>query len=160
MIRVPLPSGAYISRSITPLDDELATIELCKKERDKLAIPIWGEEAWIAILHVPARSVTRARKETRTPANGITLREREGRTPYYIVSWYEYPDPGGSPRIESQTHGKRLPRKKKTKTFSFGTPNARFARQETALRNAKKYLAAMRRKHHVFVHSTNNEVAD
>lgn len=115
---------------------------------------------WIAILRVPARSVTRARKEPSTPANGITLREREGRTPYYIVTWYEHPGAGVSPRLESQTHGKRLPRKKRTKTFSFGTPTARFAKQETALSNAKKYLEAMRHKHHVFIHCTQNEEKD
>lgn len=42
MIRVPLPSGKYITRSVEPLPNELDTIERCKDVRDQLAIPIWG----------------------------------------------------------------------------------------------------------------------
>ena len=135
MIRVPLPSGKYITRSVEPLPKELDTIERCKDFRDQLAIPIWGVKRWREILSVPARSVTRPRKESNTPYNGVQLIQRVGKADYYEVCWYELDQRFGVGE-ESQTHGKRLPRRRRTKKFSFGTPNARYYSQELALQEA------------------------
>ena len=135
MIRVPLPSGKYITRSVEPLLNELDTIERCKDVRDQLAIPIWGAKRWREILSVPARSVTRPRKDTNAPHNGVQLIQREGRADFYQVCWYEL-DTREIKMVESQTHGKRQPRRLRSKRFSFGTPNARFYSQDLALAEA------------------------
>tara|TARA_R110002051_G_scaffold309855_5_gene382729 strand:+ start:1246 stop:1743 length:498 start_codon:yes stop_codon:yes gene_type:complete len=152
MVRIPLPSGKYITRSVTPEGDELSTIAKCKEVRDALAIPIWGKEEWHKILSVPARSTTRPRVNPTTPYNGVVLKERPGKASRYEVAWYELDIPDGSV-IESQTHGKRVPRKKKVKTFSFGTDKARFTRQEDALSAAIALAKTVQAQHYSVIHS-------
>ncbi len=151
MIRVPLPSGDYITRSVAPVDDELSTIQKCKEVRDALAIPIWGEAAWRKMLSVPARSTTRPRANSTSPYNGVVLIERPGHAAYYAVAWYELEIPDGV-TIESQTHGKRLPRKKRVRTFSFGTERARFSKQEEALLEAIAWAKKVQSEHYSVVH--------
>lgn len=143
MVRVPDKSGGYSAFSVRPYanEDEHNLLERCRKLRDGIGIPIWGEEKWWNILRFPARSSTKPRKGTRSPYNGVSLIERPNSAPYYSASWYEV-DPEQDPISESQTHGKRVPRKKRRKTFSFGTPNARFSTEEEALRSAIAFIKA------------------
>lgn len=151
MIRVPLPSGDYITRSVAPVEDELSTIQKCKEVRDALAIPLWGEEAWRKMLSVPARSTTKLRASSKSPYNGVELNERPGKAARYVVTWYELDIPDGI-TIESQTHGKRLPRKKKVRTFSFGTERARYSSQEEALLEAIAWAKKVQSEHYSVVH--------
>jgi len=151
MIRIPLPSGKYLTRSVIPLEDELETIQKCKTERDKIAIPIWGEERWRQILTVPARSVTRPRKDPTTPYNGVQHQERPGRANRYITTWYEVEQQPGA-LIESQTHGKRLPRKKRSADFSYGTDRAMFADEEQAKEAAIKLAMKKQAEAYVVIH--------
>lgn len=152
MVRIPLPSGKYITRSVIPENDELTTLSKCKQKRDAIAIPIWGEEAWHRILSVPSRSTTKPRKNPKTPYNGVMLIERPGRAPHYIVSWYEL-NISDECFVESQTHGKRLPRRLKTKAFSYGTERAKFSRQEEALKEAIDWAKKMQSKNYSVIHS-------
>lgn len=151
MIRVPLPSGSYITRSVSPLTDELDTIKECKRVRDQLAIPIWGAKRWSEILSVPARSVSRPRKQPKTPFNGIQLIERKGRSAHYLVTWYELDEEGSLP-TESQTHGKQYPRRPRRKAFSFGTKTARYASQQVALDEAVAFAKRKQRQAYSVIH--------
>ncbi|WP_144408666.1 hypothetical protein [Halomonas sp. KO116] len=156
MIRIPLPCGKYITRSVNPLEDELETIQKCKAERDKIAIPIWGEERWRQILTVPARSVSRPRKDPTTPYNGVQHQERPGRANRYTTTWYEVEHHPGT-LIESQTHGKRLPRKKRSADFSYGTDKAMFADKEQAKEAAIALAKEKQSEVYVVIHGGDDE---
>lgn len=141
MVRVPEKDGGYRSFSVRPYENEpeLHLLERCRKLRDGIGIPVWGEEKWWNILRFPARSSAKPRGNPSTPHNGVSLVARPNAAPYYSASWYEA-DPEQDPTKESQTHGKRVPRKKRRKSFSFGTPNAKFHTEEEALRAAIAFI--------------------
>lgn len=153
LIRVPLRDGRYISRSITMREGE-CEIELlarCRALRDAIAIPIWGAAKWNQILRVPKRSVTKLREDSKTPYNGIQLIEQSPWASYYSASWYEFDGPEKM-LAEAQSVGHRMPRRKRTKTFSFGTPHARFPSDEAALAAAIEFIKQKQQEQYVVVH--------
>ena len=139
MVRIPLPGGGYITRSVTPCASETQTLEACKRRRDAIAVPIWGVGRWRQMLAVPARSAARPRKHSASGCNGVYLEKRQGRAPAWVAVWYE-PENRDAAVAESQTHGKRKPRRRRVARFSFGTPLARFSTSATA------YEAAVERR--------------
>jgi len=146
MVRVPKPEGNYITRSVTPMVDELTTLKKCKDLRDSIGIPIWGEVRWQEILSVPYRSVSKPRKKTATPSkprNGVALVERRNGFAW-VARWCEPFDAstGSEHQVfkESITRGKQVPRRERSAWFSFGGERSRFSTSEEA------YAAAVERR--------------
>lgn len=152
MVRVPEKDGGYRSFSVKPRkgETEIALLARCRLLRDSVGIPIWGEEKWWNILRFPARSSTKPKRGSKTPYNGVSLVERPGWASYYAASWYEV-DPSHDPTKESQTHGKRVSRKKRRKTFSFGTKNAKYDSSEAALQAAIEFVESKQEEVYVLV---------
>lgn len=84
---------------------------------------------------------------TKNPVNDARriLVEREGWAPYWLVSWCELDTVAIG---ESRTHGRRPPRRKRRKTFSFGTSNAQFSSSEAAYAAAVAYRDEVQRRHY------------
>lgn len=152
LIRIPQKDGSYISRSITMKVDEseLDLLARCRSLRDALALPIWGAEKWEQILRVPKRSVSKIHKGSKTPYNGVQLIEHSRWASYYIAAWYEFDGPD-TMLIEAQSEGRQMPRRKRSKTFSFGTTTARFSSQEAALAAAIEFIKEKQAESYVVV---------
>lgn len=71
--------------------------------------------------------------------NGVSLVERPNSAPYYSASWYEV-DPENDPAQETSHAGNRIPRKKRRKSFSFGTSKAKYHTQEAAKEAAIAFI--------------------
>lgn len=145
MVRVPLPSGRYITKSMPVLSRERDTLSACIRERDRIGVAIWGAKRWREMLAMPNRSVAKHRKGRVTPRTGVQLVDRPGRAPCWVASWYE-PEAGVEHRPASPRKGKAQPRRKRRKSFSFGTPHARFSSSEAALAEAVALREQMERR--------------
>jgi len=145
MIRVPLPSGRYVTKSLTPMPTERETLAACIEERDRIGMAIWGAKRWREMMAVPKRSVAKHRRERVTPRTGVQLDERPGRAPCWVASWYE-PENGGVTLPDQPGKVASAPRRKRSKSFSFGTPHARFSSSEAAFAEAVSLREAMERR--------------
>lgn len=145
LVRVPLPSGKYMTKTIKPSDHELETYNRCKEKRDALGVSLWGERRWRLILSVPSRSVSRPRKQPKGPYNGVRLIHRGSYASYYLVTWKEF-DPN-KPIINGTRA--RVARKR---TFSFGTPNAKYCSEEVARCEAVAFAKKIQRLHYTVCH--------
>lgn len=141
LIRVPLPSGKYISKSIAPLEDVNETLRICILERDRIAVQIWGELRWREMLAVPKRSVAKHRKNRTTPRIGVFHSERSGRAPCWIAVWYELDRQAAYDGLSN-----RRPRRRRSKTFSYGTSNARYSTSASAYAAAWELRERMERR--------------
>lgn len=123
-VRIPLPSGSFHTVSVTPREDELATFEACTTLRDQLGTTFWGKHRWEEILHVRTRSVAKHRQQRKGPMTGVHHEEprQRGHAAKWVATWYE-PAPGGT-------------RRKRSRPFSYGTPNAAYATSEAAMQAA------------------------
>lgn len=153
-IRLPLPSGGCISRTVQPAETESETLARCRELRDKIALPIWGDR-WYQMLSVPRRSVVQTRGNKRGDYyTGVHLRVRKGTAPCFVATWYESVDTTAS-EPESKTRGVWKPRKSRKKYFSFGTDRAMFSTEQEAYAAAVALRKQMERKYY----SANNGVA-
>ncbi len=55
-IRIPLPSGRFLVRSIPRTTDEKETLANCIKTRDRIGVRMWGQSRWNDMLNGPIRT--------------------------------------------------------------------------------------------------------
>jgi hypothetical protein len=145
MIRVPLPSGRYVTKSLPPRLTERETLAACIAERDRIGVAIWGAKRWREMMAVSKRSVVKHRQDRPTPRTGVQLDDRPGRAPCWVASWYE-PESGGVTLPDQPGKRAATPRRKRSKSFSFGSPHARFSSSEAAYAEAVALREAMERR--------------
>ncbi|MBF6615528.1 MAG: hypothetical protein ITG07_02260 [Candidimonas sp.] len=120
IVRVPQPSGTPESRSMAPRPGETedALFARCIEYRNARGVKVWGERRWAEMLQVQARSVARHREAPAGPQTGVYHYERPNTAPVWVAAWYELLADGT--------------RRKRSKTFSYGTPRARYSTSEQA----------------------------
>lgn len=125
VVRIPLPSGRHISKSVKRLDSEYATLQKCIEVRDKIGTQLWGRKRWQQILVSKARTVAKHHREPASSKNGVHHSYRpKYNSRAWIAVWYEAVlDHYGQPT------GKM---KRRAKSFSYGLPTSQYATSEQA----------------------------
>ncbi len=110
-IRVPLPSGKYVVRTVKDTGDEWKTFKACQELRDRLGVELWGKHRWSQIMASRARSTAKFHKTPATEKNGVNHYAKTLTSGTAVATWYE-------PVYENGIFtGKR---KKRSKAFGYG----------------------------------------
>ncbi len=131
LVRVPTPAGTPESHTVSRRagEDEASLFARCLAYRDRRGPEVWGARRWAELVGVAKRSVAKHHREPAGPIPGVNHYQRPNASAVWTALWYERQPDGTT--------------KKRSKQFSYGTANSRFATSEQAMAAAVELREAM-----------------